>query len=151
MKMKVGICLVLSFLTLVGCSSNADSSVSIEPIIGEKGEDGKSVLTGKGAPTDSLGTDGDSYIDFDTYDFYSKKEGTWTKVGNIKGKDGEDGMDGLDGVPGKDGTNGASVLSGEGAPNEDLGSNGDFYLDTTTYDFYKKVEKHYHYTYSFLL
>ena len=140
MKMKVGICLVLSFLTLAGCSSNADSSVSVEPIVGEKGEDGKSVLTGKGAPTDSLGTDGDSYIDLDTYDFYSKKEGAWTKVGNIKGKDGEDGVDGLDGAPGKDGTNGASVLSGEGAPNEDLGSNGDFYLDTTTYDFYKKVE-----------
>lgn len=64
---------------------------------GEKGEDGKdgtSIHTGIGAPSSSLGQDGDSYIDTSTWDYYTKSGGSWSKVGNLKGQDGADGSDG---------------------------------------------------------
>jgi hypothetical protein len=57
---------------------------------GEDGKDGTSMLTGNGAPTASLGKEGDSYIDLDTWDYYVKTADGWTKKGNIKGEDGED-------------------------------------------------------------
>ncbi len=55
---------------------------------GDKGADGYSLLTGRGEPSSSLGKDGDSYIDLDTYDYYVRTNGSWGKEGNIKGKDG---------------------------------------------------------------
>lgn len=82
-----------SFMMLSGCGEQrlkdssfgvANSSVSVT-----NGKDGKSVLTGKGAPTSELGEDGDSYIDLDTYDFYGKSSGKWTKIGNLKGSNGK--------------------------------------------------------------
>ncbi len=75
---------------------------------GEKGSDGSSVLTGKGAPLADLGSEGDSYIDTDTFDFYVKTNGVWVKKGNIKGSDGEDG---LNGSSGENGSDGVSVMS----------------------------------------
>lgn len=144
MRIKgVGICLALSVFMLTSCGQEnaaASSQTSIEPVPGpkgDKGEDGRSVLTGEGAPADSLGTDGDSYIDVSTFGFYTKENGAWALKGTIKGSDG---LDGLDGQNGKDGKNGASVLSGTSAPSDDVGVNGDFYIDTTNYDFYKKTE-----------
>ncbi len=58
---------------------------------GVNGADGSSIINGKGAPANSLGKDGDSYIDTDTYDYYVKSNGSWSKSGNIKGEKGEDG------------------------------------------------------------
>jgi hypothetical protein len=55
---------------------------------GEKGSDGSSVLTGPGAPSNDLGSNGDSYIDLSTYDYYVKEKDEWKPKGNIKGKDG---------------------------------------------------------------
>lgn len=75
-------------------------------IQGEKGEDGKdgvdgtngeSILTGHGAPSSDLGTNGDKYLDLDTYDLYEKSNGSWSKIGNIKGEQGEKGDKGEDG------------------------------------------------------
>ena len=102
---------------------------------GTDGINGSSVLTGSGVPASSLGTDGDSYIDTDTFDFYSKKSGAWSKVGNIKGSTGEQGTTGEQGEEGKKGT---SLLSGSGVPSSELGNDGDSYIDTTTFDFYSK-------------
>ncbi len=70
---------------------------------GEDGKDGSSVLTGKGAPADTTGNDGDSYIDTDTFDYYIKTNGAWSKIGNIKGADGANGNDGTNGSNGADG------------------------------------------------
>ena len=58
---------------------------------GAEGSDGSSVRTGEGVPASSLGSDGDSYIDLDTFDYYVKENGAWKWAGNIKGKDGDDG------------------------------------------------------------
>lgn len=55
---------------------------------GAPGKDGTSCFNDSGEPNVSLGNDGDSYIDTDTWDFYVKVEGVWVKRGNIKGDNG---------------------------------------------------------------
>ena len=57
---------------------------------GEKGKDGSSVLTGSGTPNYDLGSNGDSYINLLTWDYYVKENDTWTLKGNIKGETGHD-------------------------------------------------------------
>jgi hypothetical protein len=49
---------------------------------------------------------------------------------------GEPGPQGATGASGSNGTNGFSVLSGAGAPGGGTGVNGDFYINTSTYDIY---------------
>lgn len=79
---------------------------------GVDGKDGTSVLTGNGEPAASLGKDGDSYIDLDTWNYYVKENGSWALKGNIKGSDGIDGKDGVDGKDGADGQDGAPGKDG---------------------------------------
>jgi hypothetical protein len=55
------------------------------------------------------------------------------------GADGTDGTDGADGIDGDDGVDGATWLSGEGAPSNTIGVNGDFYLDTESGTLYQKA------------
>ncbi len=50
---------------------------------GIPGKDGTSLITGNGVPNNSIGKDGDSYIDSLTWDFYVKNNGVWQIVGNI--------------------------------------------------------------------
>lgn len=180
-------------------------------IKGEKGTNGSSILTGKGEPSANLGSEGDSYIDIDTFDYYAKTESGWVKIGNIKGDNGENGNDGVSvesitktssngnidtytitysdgnkstftvtngtdgpqgiqgekgedghapaitigdngnwfidgvdsgifakGMKGEKGENGSSLLSGSGTPSTDLGTDGDSYIDTDTFDYYFK-------------
>ncbi|MFA8439972.1 immunoglobulin-like domain-containing protein [Pueribacillus sp. YX66] len=80
--------------------------------------------TGKGPPNDSLGNNGDSYLDLTTGDVYKRDPNTWTKVGNLKGDDGK---------------RGNVILTGSGAPSADAGDIGDLYLDTNTGDVYEKT------------
>ena len=65
---------------------------------GQDGADGTSLLTGHGVPSSNVGKLGDSYIDLDTWDYYTKTSNGWVKQGNIKGSDGKDGEDGADGI-----------------------------------------------------
>ena len=78
---------------------------------GVTGADGSSVRTGSGVPDIGLGKDGDSYIDMDTFDYYLKINGAWTKVGNIKGSDGERGDKGDKGDKGDTGEQGVAGVS----------------------------------------
>ena len=98
---------------------------------GENGEDGNSVRTGKGVPASTLGKDGDSYIDTETFDFYVKADGKWSKEGNIKGASGDAGSQGEDGT---------SIRNGKGVPADTLGNDGDCYIDLSTFDFYVKAD-----------
>ncbi len=79
---------------------------------GKDGEDGTSLLTGHGVPSSSLGKEGDSYIDLDTWDYYVKTSNGWVKQGNIKGSDGEDGQSGTDGETGPEGPEGPQGPTG---------------------------------------
>jgi hypothetical protein len=53
-----------------------------------------------------------------------------------RGATGPRGASGPQGSPGANGQDGTSVLSGLGVPSDVIGSNGDFYLDTSTYKIY---------------
>ncbi len=69
---------------------------------------------------------------------------TVTKYGSIKGAtgakgtNGTNGTNGKDGAAGKDGADGATWTSGTSVPGNSSGSEGDFYLNTATWDVYKK-------------
>ncbi len=124
-------------------------------IDGKDGEDGKTILNGVGAPEDSVGKDGDFYINVLGSTIYGPKAaGAWPAEGvSLVGKDGQDGSDGQNGIDGKDGIDGQNgvdgkdgsdgqdgvdgedgntILSGSGAPDDGVGMDGDFYLDTTS-------------------
>lgn len=61
---------------------------------GFKGEDGFSILSGNGVPSDALGDNGDSYLNTDNGDTYLKSGGVWAVNGNIRGATGEQGFNG---------------------------------------------------------
>jgi hypothetical protein len=58
----------------------------------------------------------------------------------VPGAPGTDGDDGSDGGDGKDGTDGKSVLSGEGPPSAETGTDGDFYIDAEANEIYGPKE-----------
>ena len=62
---------------------------------GKDGKDGSSLRSGNGVPSNSLGQDGDSYINLDNWDYYLKVNGLWVKSGNIKGAQGSSGLNGV--------------------------------------------------------
>lgn len=82
---------------------------------GAPGKDGTSCFNGSGEPLVTLGNDGDSYIDTDTWDFYVKVEGVLIKKGNIKGDDGS-------------------------TPNINIGENGNWFIDGVDTDVSSKGE-----------
>ena len=68
---------------------------------GANGKDGSALLTGYGAPSDSQGNIGDSYIDLNSWNYYIKYTNGWRVVGNIKGEKGDDGNSGSGNNPGQ--------------------------------------------------
>ena len=90
---------------------------------------------------DTLGRDGDFYLDTAAGVLYGPKAGgTWPATGtSLAGNPGATGPAGPQGVPGPPGltgpqgpagANGNTILNGTGAPGVSLGADGDFYLDT---------------------
>jgi hypothetical protein len=98
---------------------------------GPSGTDGATWLSGTEVPL-SQGKDGDFYLNTRNYDVYKKESGKWTKIGNIKGATGQAG------ATGKAGADGATWLFGTAAPTGQ-GKDGDFYLNTSTFDVYHKA------------
>ncbi|MBQ9786302.1 MAG: collagen-like protein [Clostridia bacterium] len=81
------------------------------------------------------------FLNKNTWEVYKYNGTTWELVGNIKGEQGETGATGPagpQGEPGKAGTDGATWLSGAGEPSAEVGTEGDFYLDTATCNVYQK-------------
>lgn len=71
------------------------------------------VRNGKGAPANSLGLDGDFYIDTAKLNFYGPKEnGLWPNPASLKGPAGSNGVDGKPGSVGADGKTGSSGEKG---------------------------------------
>lgn len=92
-----------------------------------RGSDGSVFHINTTPPATSLGVDSDVYLNSTTGDVYTKISGAWNPTGNIRGRDG---------VIGKDGN---GMYIGSGAPLIGVGAIDDSYLDTTTYNLYKKV------------
>ncbi|MBE5758359.1 MAG: hypothetical protein E7345_05520 [Clostridiales bacterium] len=92
---------------------------------GTDGDDGNKWSTGTSTPNSTMGNYGDLFLNTNTFDIYEKKtQGGWTLICNIKGDEGTDGN---------------GWHSGTGEPSYNLGTTGDFYLNTTTYDIYEKT------------
>lgn len=97
-------------------------------IRGLQGVQGFSVYQGSGAPSGALGVNGDSYVNVANGDIYLKLAGSWgSPTGNIKGPKGDQGA------------TGATWYSGTGAPSNGTGVDGDYYLNASTGDTYKKA------------
>ena len=91
------------------------------------------ILNGKGAPTLSVGINGDFYIDTRSLLIYGpKKNGKWPTPKNLQGPTGASGINGVDGKNGNDGKNGsdgktvanASTTSGPTGPVGPQGEKG---------------------------
>jgi hypothetical protein len=94
---------------------------------GLDGAPGSVIRNGSGAPDNSVGLDGDYYIDTLTGNLYYRTANIYLLKANFTGPAG--------GV-GPAGPAGTSILSGAGAPSNSLGNNGDFYIDTSTTKLY---------------
>lgn len=91
---------------------------------GTDGLDGSSVISGEGTPTKTIGSDGDSYIDISTWNYYKKENGEWVLKGNIKGDKGETGDTGSQGEKGDKGDKGETGATGSQGEKGDKGDTG---------------------------
>ena len=108
----------LDYNTWLDSIKGKDGTNGKDGVNGKNGKDGTSILTGKGAPLDTNGKDGDVYIDTASFDFYTKKDGKWVKTGNIKGDKGD---------------KGDTVATGPQGEKGDKGDKGDPGQDAITY------------------
>lgn len=115
---------------------------------GETGSDGRGIVS-----VVKTGTSGK--VDTYTVTYTDETTSTFTVTNGTNGTDGQDGEDGL--TPSIDpdtkhwmigetdtnvkaeGTDGKTILNGTGAPSNDLGTDGDFYLDTDALNLYLKA------------
>ena len=141
MKKKSLALLPLIALRLTGCDLGGNN-IPVSAEKGDKGDkgdpgmdgkDGESLLTGKGVPSSSLGKDGDSYVDTETWDYYTKADGKWTKAGNFKGNKGDKGDTGATGPKGDTGAKGDKGDTGLQGPKGDKGDTGAKGDDAITY------------------
>lgn len=114
------------------------------PATGATGAPGSVWYFGSVVPDNSLGVNGDLYLNTATGDIYGPKSaGIWGVVaGNLTGNDGAAGAPGINGVDGPagdngvDGARGSVWRTGTTVPDIGLGLDGDFYIRTTTGEYY---------------
>ena len=90
----------------------------------EEALDGTQWHSGPGLPSNTLGEDGDFYIQVSNNYVYEKKNGKWVFLSDLSGADG---------------SSGAVWLSGFGLPSSALGNVGDYYFRTFNAGIYKKT------------
>ncbi len=89
-----------------------------------RGLDGSTIIVGTGVPSNGTGSDNDLYFRSSNSDLYQKQSGVWAVVSNLQGAAG---------------ANGATwITPGTSVPSSGTGSDGDYYLRTSTYDVYRK-------------
>ncbi|WP_420387243.1 tail fiber domain-containing protein [Roseivirga sp.] len=128
--------------SLVG-PAGADGTDGVDGVDGADGADGidgKTILSGNTDPNNTLGNDGDIYINTASNTFFGPKTaGAWgagTSLVGPAGANGTDGVDGVDGADGADGIDGKTILSGNTDPNNALGNDGDIYINTASNTFF---------------
>lgn len=101
---------------LIGCGK--DGAIGPQGEAGEKGikgDNGNTIYSGKAAPTSAIGANGDFYLNLSNGDLYGPKSNQgWGQPFNLKGAQGEPG---------------ATILSGTTVPQNNIGKNGDFYIN----------------------
>lgn len=107
---------------LIGCGK--DGAIGPQGEKGEQGEEGingsngNTIYSGKATPSNSIGVNGDFFLNLLNGDLYGPKSSEeWGKPFSLKG------------VQGEAGTPGATILSGSTVPLGALGKNGDFYIN----------------------
>jgi hypothetical protein len=96
-----------------------DADLTVLAPRGPAGEDGNTILSGADTPSDTLGSDGDFYLDLSSYFLYGPKaNGAWSSSGA--------GLIGPAGAAGADGLDGRTILDGIGAPSNATGTDGDY-------------------------
>ena len=96
-----------------------------------KGKDGSSILYGEEDPDTTTGNNGDVYINITSWDIFAKNENEWIKLGNIIGPKGDAGQKGKDG---------SSLLFDNKSPDNQIGNDGDSYINLETWDYYVKID-----------
>lgn len=95
---------------------------------GPAGANGSVIYSGNGAPSTSVGTTGDFYLDLTAGMLYGPKTaGGWGTGFSLKG---------ATGATGATGAAGNTILSGTGIPAAGLGNVGDYYIDDSSYMLY---------------
>jgi hypothetical protein len=91
---------------------------------------------GSGTPLNSLGADGDYYLNVLSGDVYLRASATYAIVANIMGATG---VTGASGTNGTNGIAGSVWRDGSGIPSNSLGADGDYYLNILTDDVYLRA------------
>jgi len=129
--------------------SNASySSPIVAGAQGPTGAAGAVWRSGAGAPDNGVGVNGDLYLRTSNGDVYQRAAGVYAVIENIIGPigaTGDAGTNGADGANGTDGADGTVWRDGFGVPDNGLGVDGDYYLDTEYADVYHKVAGTYEY------
>ena len=99
---------------LIGILEDAKGEKGDKGDTGEAGKAGTQWTVGESDPAATSGADGDFYLNKTTFDVYNKANGTWTKIGSIKGSDGAAGAtgNGIDTIVYKDGALEVTLTSG---------------------------------------
>ncbi len=80
-------CLMIAAVTTLGIGMSNGMGGTNEPVQGEQGMDGSKWYTGDGAPSESVGKEGDFYLNKQNGDVYEKNATGWALSLNIKGAD----------------------------------------------------------------
>lgn len=151
----VGLTITIVCLGFTACSFGLDGKDGADGIDGTNGKDGINGQDGSqwysGTETPTIqGVNGDFYLDTDDYILYQKINGQWVAIMTNFGKpgadgangndgtDGKDGIDGTNGVNGLDGKDGSDILFGVDEPSNELGKDGDLFINKTNWDVYEK-------------
>ncbi|WP_346236306.1 hypothetical protein ABDK00_016120 [Niabella insulamsoli] len=114
--------------TLISCRKGDTGSAGPQGpqgAAGATGADGTQIFSGQGAPGNSLGQNGDFYIDLTSSGMYGPKtDAGWGTAFSLKGSNGANG------------SAGSKIYSGAGVPNNSAGVAGDYFMSTDMYLLY---------------
>ena len=136
----------------------ATGATGSQGIQGIAGTNGATWRNASGLPSNSLGIDGDFYLDNTSPNTYYKRvSGAYVSQGTLRGLTGATGSQGIQGATGLtgatglqgiqgitgsmgvNGIDGLNVYQGNATPLNSLGVNGETYLNTTTWNVSKKI------------
>jgi Collagen triple helix repeat (20 copies) len=111
----------------MGSSGGKDiEGVGIPGPKGERGENGNSIHSGEGVPSNELGVNNDFYIDKLSHKIYGPKSGgVWGSATGLVGARGEIGLTGVEGPKGATGATGATGSTGPQGVEGPKGSSGE--------------------------